>query len=362
MCIRDRYYLKANKVIAQSLKESGHLLAIEAIEHQYPHCWRCKDPIIFRATEQWFASVDEIKEDAIKAINETKWVPAWGQERITNMVQDRNDWCISRQRLWGVPLPIFYCKECGKEIITDETIKAVRDLFAERGSSAWYELSAEEILPDGFTCGCGCKEFTKESDIMDVWFDSGSSHFAVLEQRDNLTWPADLYLEGNDQYRGWFQSSLLTSVAVTGKAPYKTVLTHGMVVDGEGKKMSKSLGNGLDPMKLIQEYGADILRLWVASADYRSDVRISKDILKQMSEVYRKIRNTAKFILGNISDFDPAKDQVAFPDMPELDRWALITLNGLVEKVMSAYDAYDYHIIYNSIHNFCLVAVSYTHL
>ena len=352
------YYLKANKVIAQSLKESGHLLAIEAIEHQYPHCWRCKDPIIFRATEQWFASVDAIKEDAIKAINETKWVPAWGQERITNMVQDRNDWCISRQRLWGVPLPIFYCKECGKEIITDETIKAVRDLFAEKGSSAWYELSAEEILPEGFACGCGCKEFTKESDIMDVWFDSGSSHFAVLEQRDNLTWPADLYLEGNDQYRGWFQSSLLTSVAVTGKAPYKTVLTHGMVVDGEGKKMSKSLGNGLDPMKLIGEYGADILRLWVASADYRSDVRISKDILKQMSEVYRKIRNTAKYILGNISDFDPSKDQVAFSDMPELDRWALITLNGLVKKVMSAYEGYDYHIIYHSIHNFCVVDMS----
>lgn len=352
------YYQKANRVIAEHLEQSGHLFAIEHIEHQYPHCWRCKDPIIFRATEQWFASVDAIKDDAVRAINQVEWVPSWGQERITNMVKDRNDWCISRQRLWGVPLPIFYCEDCKKEIITDETIQIVSDLFAEKGSNAWYEMTAEEILPDGFACSCGCKKFTKETDIMDVWFDSGSSHFSVLEQRLDLSWPADVYLEGNDQYRGWFQSSLLTSVAVTGTAPYKTVLTHGMVVDGEGKKMSKSLGNGLDPMELIQEYGADILRLWVASADYRSDVRISKDILKQMSEVYRKIRNTAKYILGNISDFDPAVDAVSFQEMPELDRWALITMNRLTEKVLDAYEKYDYHIIYHSIHNFCVVDMS----
>ncbi len=353
------YYAKANKVIAESLKESNLLLATEHIDHQYPHCWRCKDPIIFRATEQWFASVDAIKEDAVKAIESVKWVPSWGQERITNMVKDRSDWCISRQRLWGVPLPIFYCKDCGKELITDETIAAVRDLFAEKGSGSWYAMEASEILPVGTKCPhCGCGEFEKETDIMDVWFDSGSSHMSVLEQRPDLQWPADIYLEGNDQYRGWFQSSLLTSVAVTGKAPYKTVLTHGMVVDGEGKKMSKSLGNGLDPMELLKEYGADILRLWVASSDYRSDIRVSKEILKQMSEVYRKIRNTAKFMLGNLSDFNPDKDLVSFADMTEIDRWALITLNRLTERVLQAYENFDYHIIYHSVHNFCVVDMS----
>ena len=287
-------YYKANKAIEEKLRSCGALLAVEPIVHQYPHCWRCKNPIIFRATKQWFASVDAIKDDAVKAINGVKWVPGWGQERITNMVKDRSDWCISRQRLWGVPLPIFYCKDCKKELITDETIDAVKKLFAEKGSTAWYELEAKDILPAGTKCDCGCTEFTKETDIMDVWFDSGSSHMAVCDERKELTVPADMYLEGNDQYRGWFQSSLLTSVAVNGTAPYKTVLTHGMVVDGEGKKMSKSLGNGLDPMKLANQYGADILRLWVASSDYRSDVRISDDILKQLSEVYSKIRNTAK--------------------------------------------------------------------
>lgn len=353
------YYAKANWEIAQSLQTSGHLLAVEPIAHQYPHCWRCKDPIIFRATEQWFASVEAIKEKALDAINSVQWVPAWGQERIANMVKDRSDWCISRQRLWGVPLPIFYCKECGKELITDQTIEAVRDLFAQKGSGAWYEMDANEILPEGTKCPeCGCGSFEKETDIMDVWFDSGSSHMSVLEQRPDLQWPADIYLEGNDQYRGWFQSSLLTSVAVTGKAPYKTVLTHGMVVDGEGRKMSKSLGNGLDPMELMKEYGADILRLWVASSDYRSDIRVSKEILKQMSEVYRKIRNTAKFMLGNLSDFDPDQNLVAFSDMTEIDRWAMITLNSLVERVLRAYDNFDYHIIYHSVHNFCVVDMS----
>ncbi len=351
-------YYKANKNIEAKLEELGALLAVEPIAHQYPHCWRCKDPIIFRATKQWFASVDAIKEDAVKAINDVSWVPAWGQERITNMVKDRADWCISRQRLWGVPLPIFYCKDCGKELITDETISAVQKLFADKGSTVWYELDAKDILPQGTKCSCGCSEFDKETDIMDVWFDSGSSHMSVCDERDDLTWPADMYLEGNDQYRGWFQSSLLTSVAVTGKAPYKTVLTHGMVVDGEGRKMSKSLGNGLDPMKLCKQYGADIVRLWVASSDYRSDVRVSDDILKQLAEVYRKIRNTAKYILGNISDFDPSKDCVEFSDMPELDKWALITTNNLVKKVLDAYESYDYHVIYHSIRNFCVVDMS----
>ncbi len=351
-------YYKANKAIAQKLSENGNLLATEPIVHQYPHCWRCKDPIIFRATKQWFASVDAIKDEAVEAINGVQWVPAWGQERITNMVKDRSDWCISRQRLWGVPLPVFYCKDCKAELITDDTIAAVQKLFAKEGSAAWFKYEASEILPEGTKCSCGCTEFTKETDIMDVWFDSGSSHMSVCDERDDLTWPADMYLEGNDQYRGWFQSSLLTSVAVTGKAPYRTVLTHGMVVDGEGKKMSKSLGNGLDPMKLTKQYGADILRLWVASSDYRSDVRVSEDILKQLSEVYRKIRNTAKYILGNISDFDPAKDCVKYEDMQELDKWAVITMNKIVKKCIDAYEAYDYHIIYHTLRNFCVVDMS----
>lgn len=352
------YYEESNEKIIERLKSTNNLLGMEKIVHQYPHCWRCKKPIIFRATEQWFASIDSIKDSAIRAINGVEWIPAWGQERITNMVKDRNDWCISRQRLWGVPIPIFYCKDCGKEIINDETIDAVSRLFAEKGSGSWYELSADEILPQGTKCACGCSEFTKESDIMDVWFDSGSSHFAVLKNRDYLQWPADMYLEGNDQYRGWFQSSLLTSIAVTDKAPYKKVLTHGMVVDGDGKKMSKSLGNGIDPQDVIKQYGVDVIRLWVSSADYKADVRLSKEILKQMSEVYRKIRNTARYILGNIHDFHPDRNMVAFADMLEIDKWALIQLNELIDTVLNAYSKYDYHIVYHAIHNFCVVEMS----
>ncbi len=352
------YYQKSNAAIIEDLKETNHLLAVEEIIHQYPHCWRCKDPIVFRATEQWFASVDGFKDEAVKAINEVEWVPAWGEERITNMVKDRNDWCISRQRMWGVPIPIFYCKACGKDIINDTTITAVRDLFNEKGSDAWYEMDAAEILPASVKCECGCGEFTKETDIMDVWFDSGSSHAAVLETRDDVRWPADMYLEGNDQYRGWFQSSLLTSVASRGTAPYKTVLTHGFVVDGEGKKMSKSLGNGIDPMDVIKTNGADILRLWVVSADYKTDVRISKDIIKQLSEVYRKIRNTSRYILGNINDFNPDTNAVAYQDLLEIDKWALMKLNKLIEKVTSSYDGYEYHLIYHAVHNFCVVDMS----
>ncbi len=352
------YYQKSNAAIIEDLKETNHLLAVESIIHQYPHCWRCKDPIVFRATEQWFASVDGFKDEAVKAIKEVEWVPAWGEERITNMVKDRNDWCISRQRMWGVPIPIFYCKECGKDIINDTTITAVRDLFNEKGSDAWYEMDAADILPESVKCECGCGEFTKETDIMDVWFDSGSSHAAVLETRDDVRWPADMYLEGNDQYRGWFQSSLLTSVASRGTAPYKTVLTHGFVVDGEGKKMSKSLGNGIDPMDVIKTNGADILRLWVVSADYRTDVRISKDIIKQLSEVYRKIRNTSRYILGNINDFNPDTNVVAYENLLEIDKWALMKLNKLIDKVKSSYDNYEYHLIYHAVHNFCVVDMS----
>lgn len=328
------FVFDANIPILKYLAELGMLFGKENIRHQYAHCWRCKNPIIYRATEQWFASIDGFRDDALAAIaNEVRWIPSWGESRIHNMVADRNDWCISRQRVWGVPIPAFYCEECGKPMITDETINAVADLFQKEGSDAWWKHEAEEILPEGTTCPhCGGKHFTKESDIMDVWFDSGSSHAAVAKVRPELAWPVDMYLEGSDQHRGWFQSSLLTSVATTGHAPYKSVLTHGYVVDGEGRKMSKSVGNTVAPQDVIKQYGADIIRLWAASSDYKADIRISKDILKQLSEVYRKIRNTIRYILGNTNDFDYEKDKVPFEQMQELDRWALMHMQLLKKK------------------------------
>jgi len=350
---------EANKVIAKRLEETGNLFAIKKMEHQYPHCWRCKEPVLFRATEQWFCSVSDFVDDAVKAIEEVEWIPAWGEDRITAMVRDRSDWCISRQRTWGVPIPIFYCKDCGKEIITRETIDHVSDIFAKEGADAWYAKEAKDLLPDNFVCPhCGSSNFTKENDIMDVWFDSGVTHAAVCESRDYLKWPADMYLEGADQYRGWFQSSLLTAVATKGKAPYRTVVTHGWVVDGEGKKMSKSIGNVIVPEQVIKEYGADILRLWVASSDYHSDIRISKEILKQLSEVYRKIRNTARFILGNIFDFNPNTDMVPYENLEELDKWALYRLNNVIRRVKGFYDKYEFYNIFHTIHNFCVVDLS----
>ena len=350
---------EANKAIAAELEKTGHLFALNKIIHQYPHCWRCKSPILFRATEQWFCSIKDFADKAVEAINTVRWVPAWGRDRITGMVTDRSDWCISRQRTWGVPIPIVYCKDCGRELINRDTIAHIADIFREKGADAWYELSEKELLPDGVKCEkCGCTEFKKETDIMDVWFDSGVSHSAVCGQRDYLREPADLYLEGADQYRGWFQSSLLTSVATDGVAPYKTVVTHGWVVDGEGKKMSKSLGNTINPDDIVNKYGADILRLWVASSDYHADIRVSPDILKQLSEVYRKIRNTARFILGCINDFDPNKDCVADSQLEEIDRFALAKLNELVEKCTVAYGNFEYHIIVHAIHNFCVVDMS----
>lgn len=352
------YYAKANGAIIEELKSTNLLLASEKIDHQYPHCWRCKDPIIFRATEQWFASVEGFRNEALEKIKGVRWIPEWGEERITNMVRDRGDWCISRQRTWGVPIPIFFCKECGLELINDASIAAVASLFREKGSDSWYEVDPKDILPEGTKCTCGCAEFEKENDIMDVWFDSGSSHAAVLETRDDLRWPADMYLEGSDQHRGWFQSSLLTSVATRGEAPFKTVLTHGYVVDGQGRKMSKSLGNGIDPEDVIKEYGADILRLWVASSDYKTDIRISKELLKQLSEVYRKIRNTSRYILGNIYDFNPDKDMVKYEELEELDRWALMKLSQLIKKVDEAYGSYEFHMMFHAIHNFCVVDMS----
>ena len=352
------YYDKANEAILENLKASGALLTSQTIIHPYPHCWRCKHPIIYRATEQWFASVDAIKDAAVEACHGVTWLPNWGEDRIISMVRERSDWCISRQRIWGVPIPIFYCETCNEPIINPETIAKVSAIFREEGSSAWYAKDASELLPEGFVCPkCGKTHFTKETDIMDVWFDSGSSHAAVLETRDNMTWPADLYLEGADQYRGWFQSSLLTSIATRNAAPYKTVITHGMVVDGEGKKMSKSVGNVSSPLDIIKTYGADILRLWVSSADYRVDVRISEEIFKQLSEIYLKIRNTARFMLGNLNGYDP-DNALPYNQMEEMDKWALMRLNQLIEKVTEAYENYEFHTIYHAIHNFCVVDMS----
>ena len=349
----------ANKPIALYLEETGALFALQKIIHQYPHCWRCKKPVLFRATDQWFCSVDDFKDETLEAIKSVEWIPAWGEDRIYSMVRDRKDWCISRQRKWGVPIPIFFCKKCGEPHIEREAMMAVAELFRQKGSNAWFEMTAAEILPEGTVCKkCGGTDFDKEKDIMDVWFDSGSTHAAVLRERENLTFPADLYLEGADQYRGWFQSSLLTSVATNGKAPYKTVLTHGWVVDGQGRKMSKSLGNGILPSEVVEQYGADILRLWVASSDYHADIRISKDILKQLSESYRKIRNTARFILSNLYDFDPDKDMLPVSELYPIDKWALNKLNELIEKTEAAYNAYEFHQVYHAVHNFCVVDMS----
>lgn len=348
----------ANGPIIKELAENNVLLGKGTIRHQYAHCWRCKSPVIYRATEQWFASVEGFRKEALEEIENVTWIPTWGKDRIRNMVADRNDWCISRQRVWGVPIPIFYCKDCGKHLVNDSSIEAVATLFAKEGSDAWWKYEANDILPTGTVCSCGGAEFRKETDIMDVWFDSGSSHQAVLKKRPELKWPADLYLEGSDQHRGWFQSSLLTGVAGVGHAPYKSVLTHGFVVDGDGRKMSKSIGNTILPEEVIKKYGADILRLWVASADYKADIRISNDILKQLSEVYRKIRNTFRYILGNINDFNPNTDMVSYQDMEEFDRWALMRLEQVKQKVTVAYDTYEFHALYHSVHNFCTVDLS----
>ena len=349
---------EANQAILQHLVELDALFAVQKIIHQYPHCWRCKEPVLFRATEQWFCSVDGFKEDAIKAIEEVKWIPAWGEGRIKNMVSDRSDWCISRQRIWGVPIPIFYCQDCGQYHIDEASIQAVAELFRQEGSDAWYTHEASDILPEGTACKkCGGKKFRKEKDIMDVWFDSGSTHASVLEEH-GLPWPCDLYIEGADQYRGWFQSSLLTAVATRGKSPYKNCCSCGWVVDGEGKKMSKSLKNGTAPEKIIEQYGADILRLWVASSDYHSDVRISFEYLKQLSDGYRKIRNTARYILGNLKDFQPDLHQLPFQQLHDIDKWAIASCQKLIGEVRAAYEAFEFHDIYHAIHNFCAVDMS----
>ena len=348
----------ANKVILEHIKESGHLMGVQHITHQYPHCWRCHHPIIFRATEQWFCSIDAFKEDVYKAIDSVHWQPAWGHDRMAGMVRDRSDWCISRQRVWGVPIPVFYCKKCGKYHITDASIKAVSDLFRKEGSDAWYKYDANDILPKTEVCECGASDWEKDPDIMDVWFDSGSTWSAVCRERPELRWPVVMYMEGADQFRGWFQSSLLTSVATQGVAPYREVLCHGWVVDAQGKQMHKSAGNGMEPSEIIRDYGADIIRLWVASSDYTVDVRAGKEIFRQLSEAYRKMRNTARFMLGNISDFDPAKDMVDDDQLFEIDRWALEACNKLTATMRDAYEHYDFSRAYHALYNFCVIDMS----
>ena len=354
-----QFYAKGNDMVVADLEREGFLLAKENITHSYPHCWRCKHPIIYRATEQWFCSVDAIKDAAVKSCDGIQWKPEWGKDRMTSMISERNDWCISRQRVWGVPIPIFYCEKCGKDIVTPETIQRVSDLFREHGSNVWFDKTADELVPEGFVCPvCGHNHFTKESDIMDVWFDSGSTHAAVLDERPYLHFPADVYLEGGDQYRGWFQSSMLTSIATKGVAPYKQIITHGWTVDGEGKAMHKSLGNAVSPDEVIKDYGADMLRLWVASADYTQDMRISKEIMKQLSDAYLKIRNTARYMLGSLNGFDPNTDMVAYAELADLDKWALSRLNDLARTVRAYYNKYEFHGVYRSIYNFCVVDMS----
>ena len=351
----------ANPAVNEKLTEVGALLHESSISHSYPHCWRCKKPIIFRATEQWFISMEEndLREKALAEIERVEWIPSWGRNRIYNMVEGRPDWCISRQRSWGVPITITYCEKCGEALADGKVMHHIADQFEATGSDIWFEKDAAELLPAGTVCpDCGHDKFTKETDILDVWFDSGVSHAAVCEHRDYLQSPADLYLEGSDQHRGWFHSSLLESVGTRDCAPYKAVLTHGFVLDKDGRPMSKSVGNVIAPEQIIGKYGAEILRLWVAATDYRDDIKLGQETLQRLSDAYRRIRNTARYLLGNLNDFNPTTDMVADSELLELDRWALSRLHRLNQKVTAAYDDYEFHVIYHAIHNFCAVDLS----
>lgn len=354
-------YYKGNSMVIEMLSKCGALLKQQDIQHSYPHCWRCKNPVIYRATPQWFVKVDKFRDMALDAIHGVKWIPASGENRIGNMVEGRSDWCISRQRAWGVPIPIFYCEDCGEVICNDETIENVAKMFEKESSDAWVKYSAEELLPEGFVCPkCGKKHFRKEKDIMDVWFDSGVSWRAVVEKRsDELGHtPVDMYLEGSDQHRGWFQSSLLTSIATQGKAPYKEVLTHGFVFGEDGRKMSKSLGNYIRPDDIIKNYGADILRLWAASVDYRNDIKIGNNIIGQLTEIFKKTRNTARFLIGNLFDFDPKVDYVQYDDLKNIDKFALHKLNILIEEVTEAFENYEFYKYFQCLQNFAAVDLS----
>lgn len=349
-----------NTRIIEDMKEGGSLVSQSAIDHSYPHCWRCKEPVMYRATPQWFISMDKqgLRSASLDAIEKVTWTPSWGMQRIYSMVEGRPDWCLSRQRSWGVPITVISCKDCGEIVCNDGLFARIDELFLKEGADAWFKYDTSDFIGEGYTCTCGSSEFVKEEDILDVWFDSGVSHAAVCEERDELRAPAELYLEGSDQHRGWFQSALLTSVGTRGTAPFHGVLTHGYVVDGEGKKMSKSVGNVVAPGEVIQKYGAEILRLWVSSEDYRDDIKVSDEILKQVSDSYRKIRNTIRYMLGNLSDFNPAENTVEISTLPELDKWALFKYEQLKKKVLSSYEKYEFHTIYQSLNYFCGTTMS----
>ena len=356
------YYAKAVNAIISDLKESGALLASETIKHSYPHCWRCKNPILYRVTDQWFCSVEAFKEEAVAACADVRWIPSWGLERIISMIRERSDWCISRQRQWGLPIPVFYCSDCDTPLCTPGTIEHISRIFREQGSNAWFTMETNELMPPGQICPhCGCTHFYKLNDTLDCWFDSGSTHIASLEKDNPEDWPATMYLEGGDQFRGWFQSSLLTAVATRGRAPYQTVLTHGWTVDGEGKAMHKSLGNSILPEDIIPDYGAEILRLWASVSDYHLDVRCSENIFKQLSDMYLKIRNTARFLLGNLEGFDP-DEPVPYEQLQPLDKWALDRLSRLIDKVLGGYEEYEFHTAIHAVHNFCVVEMSNLYL
>ena len=352
---------EANAAIIAKLKADGTLLHAEEFQHSYPHCWRCKKPVLFRATNQWFISMEKngFRERALAAIRQVQWIPTWGEERIYGMIANRPDWCISRQRAWGVPIAVFYCGKCNALLAEQRLVEHVASLMDREGADVWFARPANELVPPGTRCAtCGHDDFTKETDILDVWFDSGVSQAAVLRVRPDQHWPADLYLEGSDQHRGWFHSSLLAAVGVQGGPPYKAVLTHGFVVDGDGRKMSKSQGNVIAPQQVIAKHGAEVLRLWVAAMDYRDDIRLSEEILTRLVEGYRRIRNTCRYLLGNLADFDPARDAVPVADLLPIDRFILHRLQRLVERVRKAYEDYEFHILYHGLHNFCAVDLS----
>ncbi len=362
---QGKFVFDANKDVIAKLKEFGALMGSEVMQHSYPHCWRCKKPVIFRATHQWFISMEKtgLREKALQAIDTVEWIPRWGRDRIYGMIQHRPDWCISRQRSWGVPITALRCAECDEIVAPPELFENAARLFEEQGADVWFKAEVKDVAPPGLTCpACKSTSFTKETDILDVWFDSGVSWAAVCESRENLISPCQLYLEGSDQHRGWFHSALLTSVGTRGRAPYHGVLTHGFVVDGQGKKMSKSLGNVIQPQEIIDKYGADILRLWVSAEDYRDDIRISPEILERLSEAYRRIRNTCRFLLGNLVDFDPQKHLLPAAEMTELDRYALDGLNRIIRRVTKAYEDFDFHVVFHTLYNYCTVDLSSLYL
>ncbi len=360
-----KFVFAANKDVIAKLQEFGALMASETMAHSYPHCWRCKKPVIFRATHQWFISMEKtgLRQNALKSIDSVKWIPKWGRDRIYGMIEHRPDWCISRQRAWGVPITALRCADCDEIIAPPELFENVAKMFEEKGADVWFQADVSDLVPKGAKCqSCGGSSLIKETDILDVWFDSGVSWSAVCEQRENLIYPPQLYLEGSDQHRGWFHSALLTSVGTRNQAPYHAVLTHGFVVDGQGKKMSKSLGNVIQPDEIIKKYGADLLRLWVSAEDYRDDIRISPEILERLSEAYRRIRNTCRFLLGNLADFNPQEHMVPVSEMRQLDRFALSRLNGVISRIQKAYEDFEFHVVFHTLYNYCTVDLSSLYL